>query len=816
MDELQIDKLLLEIEVKQSDTAKTVNSIARSVDKLTKSLTNFDTDYFSEKLEGLGKAIGKLKIEGLGSLSSDFSKISNALKNITKVDFDAQKLYKKFSSLTRIVKPFVEELQKSEQALIAMDGILKSRASAFNVRQSGAYSSTTSAKTKGNIFDVGNMYHIVRLVQFVGRGLQKVGGFMKDIVQAGVDYTETLNLWQVAMGKNAEQAEDFIYRMSKAYGYATTTLMQYQATFRNMLSNLGGVDSNVSYKLSEYLMQMAGDYASLYNVSIEKAMQSFQSVLAGQVRPIRSVSGYDITENTIFELYQSLGGEKTMRQLSQTEKRLLRIMAIFQQMERSGAVGDLSKTLGNSANQLRIINEQVTELKTWLGNILEMYLRPILPIVQAFLMVATEVAKVIAKNLGYEAFDGAISGLEETNEQADELAGKLLSFDKFESLNSSSGDNALGIDSKLLDGMARYEALLDHSKTIAQEMADDILPLFIDENGELTAGAQKIQDTIEKIFGFAKNLYTIGEDGTIKWTEETESLIAKLKSTAFLLGSIATLFTGKKLLSGIQNLISAYPLFNSKIIDNVKELGSAGLDSNSIKALAMLKGDKLNSTINSLGLGGKLAIITAIVGALVYLYNTNEDVRESIDGLFEALKPLGDILIDLAKTILPIIGKILQGLAPLLNVIIRLVQAVVLVVESVLVVVIAPLEFILKLIQSIIELLNFTDWSNLGEKFDAIWGNWEMTGGFTSHLSNYYSSTPREFANYGSTPNGITSANTVMTQSVYNSTMAANAQSGAFNSGVGDVYLDGKKVGTHTAKSTHQENVRVGSVKANK
>lgn len=784
MDELQIDKLLLEIEVKQSDTAKTVNSIARSVDKLTKSLTNFDTDYFAEKLEGLGKAIGKLKIEGLGSLSSDFGKIANALKNITNVDFDAQKLYKKFSSLTRIVKPFVEELQKSEQALIAMNGILKSRASAFNVRGSGTYNSTSSAKTKGNIFDVGNMYHIVRLVQFVGRGLQKVGGFMKDIVQAGMDYTETLNLWQVAMGKNADQAEEFINRMAKAYGYATTTLMQYQATFRNMLSNLGGVDSNVSYKLSEYLMQMAGDYASLYNVTIEKAMQSFQSVLAGQVRPIRSVSGYDITENTIFELYQSLGGEKTMRQLSQTEKRLLRIMAIFQQMERSGAVGDMAKTLQNSANQLRIINERVTELKTWLGNILEMYLRPVLPIVQAFLMVATEVAKVIAKNLGYKAFDGAISGLEEANEQADELAGKLLSFDKFEALNSSSGDNALGIDSKLLDGMARYEALLDHSKTIAQEMAEKILPRFIDENGKLTNSAQKIQDAIEKIFGFTKNLYTVGEDGTIKWTEETDNLNAKLKSTAFLLGSITTLLTGKKLLNGIQNLASALPLF--KTISNAKEVAEAGATiSKSTKGLTSIVG---------LGSGGKLAIIAAIVASLVHLYNTNEDVRQSVDELFEALKPIGILLLDLVNLILPVINDLLQALAPILKVIIDVIKALVIVVDAVLV--------------------------------------WLMPQGTTSNMLNnsskpiskstlvqsqsYYTPTASTNFNYGSTPNGVTSANTAIAQSVYNSTMAANAQSGAFNSGVAPVYLDGYQVGIHTAKYSHKENVRVGSYRANK
>ena len=715
MDELQIDKLLLEIEVKQSNTAKTVNSIAKSVDKLTSSLTNFNTKAFDRKLGEIGKSIGKLKIDG--QLSANFGKIGTALKNITNVDFDAQKLYKKFSSLTRIVKPFVAELKNAENALVAMNGVLNAK------ETSGGNKS--SQKSKGNIFSVSNLYHIVRLINFVGRGLQKVGGFMKDIVQSGIDYTETLNLWQVAMGKNAEQAEDFIYRMSKAYGYATTTLMQYQATFRNMLSNLGGIDSNVSYKLSEYLMQMAGDYASLYNVTIEKAMQSFQSVLAGQVRPIRSVSGYDITENTIFELYQSLGGEKTMRQLSQTEKRLLRIMAIFQQMERSGAVGDMAKTLQNSANQLRIINEQVTELKTWLGNISEMYLRPVLPIVQAFLMVATEVAKVIAKDLGYEAFDGAIGGLEETNEQADELAGKLLSFDKFEALNSSSGDNALGIDSKLLDAMAKYEGYLEHSKTIAQQMADTILPLFINENGELQEGVAKIKNTIEKIFGFTKQLYTIDENGEFSWTEKAER---------------------------IWEIVS-------KLFGTIKDIGAA-------------------------------------------------------------LEPIVNLALALSGDLLVSILDLVNSLVPALRFIMVFVNVIAIVLSAI-------LETISKIIQSLAWLFKIKDWGkgNLG----AIWSDWSLTSNYANEVFNaedtkwvggmlnewqsaQYYSAPR-FSNYNSNTNGITSPSTAMTQSVYNSTVAANMQTGGYTI-EGLVNIDGKPAGQFTSKYSYAENKRIGKFTA--
>ena len=749
-------------------------------------------------------AVDEMQIE---KLTLDISvKINRSISNVAKLDKQIQHLQSTIDKLN------IDKLN-------------------FNVTGgTGRGGSSTSAKTKGSIFDVGNLYHIVRLVQFVGRGLQKVGNIMKDVVQAGIDYTETLNLWQVAMGKNVDQAEDFINRMAKAYGYATTTLMQYQATFRNMLSNLGGVDSNVSYKLSEYLMQMAGDYASLYNVTIEKAMQTFQSVLAGQVRPIRSVSGYDITENTIFELYQSLGGEKTMRQLSQTEKRLLRIMAVFQQMERSGAVGDLSKTLGNSANQLRIINEQVTELKTWLGNILEMYLRPALPIVQAFLMVATEVAKVIAKNLGYEAFDGTIAGFEESAKKADELAGKLLSFDKFEALNSSSGDNALGIDSKLLEGMAKYESLLDHNNTLAQEMVKDILPRFIDENGELTEGAQKIQDAIEKIFGFTKNLYKLNEEGGFgEWSKDAETLNSKLKALPSILLTIITLLSKSKfekfglgittatsnlgswlkgVSSGVQGKLNSMSqtaitmMFGDKLEDAFNASGILNKVKNTELGVARLSGEldkvaqkdfkkvtkelsKLSTTGLKTGInwGKTLTIIGLIGAALVYLYQTNDGVRQSIDNLFEALKPLGDLLTNFLKSIFPAIGSFLQAIAPVLQVLINL-------------------------ITTVVKLLDVKNWNTLGSSLKAIWTQSPIVQSPSYSTPN----ASTNFGNYGSIPS-VASANDIITQSTYNGTMAANAQNGSAVSVNGNVYLDKHKVGVVMAQSTYKENVRVGNFK---
>lgn len=340
-------------------------------------------------------------------------------------------------------------------------------------------------------------------VYFLRNYTKQMFASMKKVFDYAVEYTETLNLWQVAMRNNRQEADEFVKTMNKAYGISTQTLMNYQAIFRNMLSSLGGISENTSYALSEYLTQMAVDYASLYNTSIDRAMTTFQAVLSGQVRPIRSIAGYDITETTIFQLYQQLGGTKTMRQLTQTEKRLLRIYAVFQQMESSGAIGDLNRTLGNTANQMRIMSEASKELQTWFGLIMEDIFKPALPIINAFLITLTNITKAIAKMRGVQLFEGgAVESVKELNSELDNIQGKLLSFDRFEALSSNedSGSNLLGIDENLLNGLSRYKSLLSEITGAAQSLAEKWTSWWVDEEtGELTEQAQLLSDILKTI-----------------------------------------------------------------------------------------------------------------------------------------------------------------------------------------------------------------------------------------------------------------------------------------------------------------------------
>ena len=334
--------------------------------------------------------------------------------------------------------------------------------------------------------------------------MRRMGRFMANLVQAGSDYNETLNLWQVAMRNNLDVADQFVNKMQKAYGISTKTLMNAQAIFKNMIGSLGQISDATAYSLSEALVQMSADFASLYNVTIESAFQKMQAMLAGQVRPIRS-AGLDMTETTLFMFYQQLGGTKTMRQLNRTEKQLLSILAVYQQMGSAGALGDMSKTLNQFANQSRMMTEYWAELKTWSGLLLKDLIDDwgLLVKINALLITATEVVKAIAKSrgLGEENFlTGMFETAEATNDEVDELQGKLLDFDKFRSLEGA-GAGDVAIDQKLLDAIAGYSSKIDQAENEAEKLAQTwgkILGFTVDSNGEWEISQGKLDSISNK------------------------------------------------------------------------------------------------------------------------------------------------------------------------------------------------------------------------------------------------------------------------------------------------------------------------------
>lgn len=617
-------------------------------------------------------------------------------------------------------------------------------------RSSGSNSASRLIKNLNFGSMVAKLYFVRNITKQLGQELAKV-------VQYGIDYEETLNLWQVAMRGNISQAKEFVNTMNKAYGISSATVMNYQATFRNMLSALGNLNEEVSYGLSEALTQMAVDYASLYNTSIEEAMTKFQAVLAGQVRPIRSESGYDITESTIFALYQELGGTKTVRQLDQTEKRMLRILAVYKQME-GVAIGDLSKTIRSSANQLRVMKEQGKEFATWIGIAFNTLLEEsgILIEINAYLYALTALAKQFAITLGYVEKDYSIKQpIEETNEELDKtlekteaLKGKLLGFDKFQVLSSAQTDTeSLDIAEEITKAIQEYKRIINDAENPAFKRSLELLQAWgfeLDENGNIVGGLENISNIVMSV----------------------TSTLGNLLSTLSNIAPVVVKFLGTL----------------SKVVIQVD--------------------NAITGIITSL-----LPIVSSIL----------EPIAEVLEPIGYIIEDIGFLTKNVITSATPAIKSgltaFLQGLKPILDIVRRIVHMITWAIswfmdtqfaKEFLYVVSTISEFFAKIVDTVNLLISTIanwDWSNLGKNFGELWGTWESSGYKTQDIevpAFRYKNLESQNATVDTTAlfyTNETVGSTVISQSTNTQTLSANDMEDAVATGVVRGFMASQKDG---------------------
>lgn len=532
-----------------------------SVGNLHMALTGIDKsattsiDRVITKLNQLNAALSvfsKANLSGfatLGTALSNFANVTSGLsfKNfnsfVTKLNkIDFAKAGAGFGSLATSIEPFLTKVMRAEKSLVALYGVLQKVSSKKTAAMisGGGGNGSGAGRGYGGFASFFNISKIWTSIFLIRRMASIVGG----IVQKGSEYTETLNLWQVAMRDNLDLADKFITKMNKAYGISEKTLMNAQAVFKNMIGSLGQISDQTAYLLSETLIQMSVDFASLYNTTLQQAFNKMQSMLAGQVRPIRS-AGLDMTETTLYMFYQQLGGTKTMRQLNRTEKQLLSIYAVFKQMGEAGALGDMTKTLDNFANQSRITAEAWEEFATWFGVIIKYFLQEsgLLLNVNALLITMGEIMQAIAVSVGAtdENFaDSLFESVTDTNNAMDELQGKLLDFDKFRAL-SSQEDNVLAIDEKLLQAITGYSSIIDQANNKAREQAEIWLKNlgFVDENGdgiyEITEHAQELKQVVVDILMLITAI--IGTK-LVSWIANVTTSILTMKDATLLLSNV--------------------------------------------------------------------------------------------------------------------------------------------------------------------------------------------------------------------------------------------------------------------------------------
>ena len=379
---------------------------------------------------------------------------------------------------------------------------------------------------------------------------------LASVYNLAVDYIETQNKFNVSMGEAKDEATSFINRMSEAIGIAKAELMDYQTTYKNIISGLGNFTDIEAEKISESLTKMALDYSSMFNIGQQESMEKFQSALVGSIRPIRSDSGYDISDTTIGAKAKELGITRSTNKLNQVEKRLLRIIVLMEQLRTTGAMGDLARTIEQPANQMKVLKAQIQEVGVWLGNVFMGTVGKVLPYINAFVMTIKELIKMLAIFTGYtgddtdltdvfeaveESTGGVSSNLGNASKSAKELRKTLMGFDVLNVINtptsskSGSASSGLGeVDPAILSALDDYESTMENVRMKATEIRDRIMewlgytksidPLTGEVSWKLKSGYQNIEKIKDVLIGIA-GLVVVKKG--IKWITSIVSLFKK-------------------------------------------------------------------------------------------------------------------------------------------------------------------------------------------------------------------------------------------------------------------------------------------------
>ena len=205
------------------------------------------------------------------------------------------------------------------------------------------------------------------LFRNVVSGVKEATQMFVKLLDPAIDYSEQLNLFNVVFKNNMDEmgthfsevglrAEKFQQQLNEAFGTNMLETRKYQAIFQSMGENMGIVSDKAEI-MSTNLTKLSYDIASLYNAEEQDVAQAIRAgVYAGQTKPLRRF-GIDVTQVSMQPVIDELGLDKSISELSQAEKQLIRYMSVLKQA--SVTHGDFANTIESPANQLKILKQEL-------------------------------------------------------------------------------------------------------------------------------------------------------------------------------------------------------------------------------------------------------------------------------------------------------------------------------------------------------------------------------------------------------------------------------------------------------------------------
>lgn len=418
----------------QVENVKISSSIANQLTAINTALAGLkwtDGDKLTSLANGL-RPLSELGKANMTTFINQLSKLPKVIEDLEAADID--KFTQQMTALAAAMKPFADEMQKVSNGFSAFPSkIQKLITSTEKYNASARKATTTTGKFTSGLKALN--------VAAVAITFRKIGHFIAQAVTESNKYQEDLNLFTVALGQYAAEAQNYAEKVSDVMGIDPAQWLRNQGVFNTLLTGFGDTAERAQL-MSQNLTQLGYDISSFFNISIEDAMQKLQSGISGELEPLRRL-GYDLSQARLEQTALNLGIKESVANMTQAEKAELRYYAIMTQV--TTAQGDMARTLEAPANQLRILQAQLTQAARAIGNIFIPALNAILPYAIAVVQVIREIANALANLAGFKLTDVDYSGVNSAAVGAGSLADNL--------------DDAAGAAKKLKQYTAGFDEL---------------------------------------------------------------------------------------------------------------------------------------------------------------------------------------------------------------------------------------------------------------------------------------------------------------------------------------------------------------------
>lgn len=418
----------------QVGNVKISSSIANQLTAINTALAGLKwTD--GDKLTSLANGLRPLSELGKANMTTFINQLSKLPKVIEDLEVaDIDKFTQQMTALAAAMKPFADEMQKVSNGFSAFPSkIQKLITSTEKYNASARKATTTTGKFTSGLKALN--------VAAVAITFRKIGHFIAQAVTKSNKYQEDLNLFTVALGQYADEAKEYAEYVSDIMGIDPAQWLRNQGIFNTLLTGFGDTAERAQL-MSQNLTQLGYDLSSYANIPIEEAMLKLQSGISGELEPLRRL-GYDLSQAKLQQTALNLGIKESVANMTQAEKAELRYYAIMTQV--TTAQGDMARTLEAPANQLRILQAQLTQAARAIGNIFIPALNAILPYAIAVVQVIREIANALANLAGFKLTEVDYSGVNSAAVGAGSLADNL--------------DDAAGAAKKLKQYTAGFDEL---------------------------------------------------------------------------------------------------------------------------------------------------------------------------------------------------------------------------------------------------------------------------------------------------------------------------------------------------------------------